>query len=152
VAVDRRILLLSVKPRFADAILARTKTVEVRRRAIRARAGTRVVLYASAPVKAVVGTAWLDRIAVRDAGGTWRQHAAALGLKRHELVAYLGGQQAHLLFLRGASRLEKPLSLTRLRRRAKFRPPQSFRYVSSNDPLRLRALGPTVVGGARRSN
>jgi predicted transcriptional regulator len=146
VAVDRRTLLLSVRPRFADAILAKTKTVEVRRRAIRARAGTRVVLYASAPVKAVVGTAWIDRTAVQDAGGTWRRHAAALGLERHELEAYLGGQRAHLLFLRGASRLEKPLSLARLRRRVQFRPPQSFRYVSPRDPMRVRAL----AGGAAR--
>lgn len=146
-AVDRTTVLLSVRPRFAEAILARTKTIEVRRRPIRARAGARVVLYATGSVKAVVGTAWLEGMAVGDAGSTWRKHAPMLGLARHELDNYLNGRPAYLLFLRGASRLQNPLPLAQLRRRARFRPPQSFRYVTSDDPVRVRAL---VSGSSRR--
>jgi hypothetical protein len=60
--VEAAISLVSLRPRFANAILIDTKTVELRRRAITASPGTAVVLYASAPTMAVVGTATLIEV------------------------------------------------------------------------------------------
>ena len=53
-----RTLLLSLRPRFADAILTGAKTIEVRRRPVNASAGTPISLYASSPLRAyfVFGT------------------------------------------------------------------------------------------------
>jgi predicted transcriptional regulator len=59
--IGARTLLLSLRPRFADAILAGAKTVELRRRPINARPGTAILLYASRPMMAIVGTAASNR-------------------------------------------------------------------------------------------
>ena len=53
----RRTLLLSLRPRFAQAILSGAKTVEVRRRPVNAPPQTPIILYASSPTMAIVGTA-----------------------------------------------------------------------------------------------
>ena len=47
---------LSLKPRFAEAILAGTKTVELRRTTPKIEVPTRALLYTSTPVRALLGT------------------------------------------------------------------------------------------------
>lgn len=139
-SVDRRVLLLSVRPRFAQAILDGTKTVEVRRRPIRATPGTLVIFYASAPTMAIVGTARLDRVIFLKPGAAWRDHGRSLGLARREFDDYLDGRMPWLLVLRDVAALDKPLELQDLRRRSPFQPPQSYRYMKRADPLRVRSL------------
>lgn len=55
----QRTLLLSLRPRYATAILTGDKTTELRRRPVNALPGTPIILYASSPIMAVVGTARL---------------------------------------------------------------------------------------------
>lgn len=52
-----RAILLSVHPRFAEAILAGSKSVEVRRQRVAVPSGTPVLLDATAPPMALVGMA-----------------------------------------------------------------------------------------------
>lgn len=138
-------LLLSLRPRFAQAILQGTKTVELRRRPVKAPPGTPVILYASTPIMAIVGTARLERAVVCEADAAWRRHGPLLGLAREEFDRYLDGGVACLLILEGAVALDAPLPLRRLQRR-NFRPPQSYRYVSPTDPLRVRSLVTVATG------
>ena len=51
-----RMIVLSLKPRFAQAILAGVKTVELRRTVPKIVIPTRALLYASSPVRALLGT------------------------------------------------------------------------------------------------
>lgn len=133
-------LLLSVRPRFARAILDGTKTVELRRRWVRAAPGTPVIIYASTPTMAVVGTARLGQVVVSEPNAAWQRHHPALGLERGEFDQYLGGRMACLLMLEDVASLASPLPLRRLREDGPFRPPQSYRYVSAADPAPVRAL------------
>lgn len=55
-------VLLSIKPEWADAILGGEKRYEYRKVAPTEGPPMRVVLYASAPVKAAVGVAWSYRV------------------------------------------------------------------------------------------
>jgi predicted transcriptional regulator len=135
----QRALLLSLRPRFATAILNGTKTVEVRRRPVNAPPGSRVILYASAPVMAIVGTARLRDIEVTDPDNGWNQHHLKLGLSRSEFDTYLEDANAHLLHLTDPSWLNEPLPLAELRQGG-FHPPQSFRYIAPSDPPQLRKL------------
>jgi predicted transcriptional regulator len=132
--------LLSLRPRFARAILNGTKTIDLRRRPVRAHAGTQVILYASAPLMAVVGTAKLQQVLVCDADEAWRDHGRRLGLDRQEVDDYLGGAPACLLMLSDVCELDQPVTLLELRRQAPFSPPQSFRYVSGSDPRLVQDL------------
>ena len=137
---EPRALLLSIRPRHADAIMAGRKTVEVRRRRVSAPAGTTVILYATAPVKAVVATARLSDSFASSPDAAWSRFSAALGLARHELDAYLQGTDGFLLLLDDVLPLEEPLSLEALRREYHFRPPQSYRFVKHEDPDELQLL------------
>lgn len=136
-----RPMLLSLRPRFADAILAGRKTVEVRRRPMLAPEGTQIILYATAPRKAVVGMARLAAVSVVAADQAWREHGRLLGLEQDELDRYLGGALAHLMLLADVTALSDPVSLASLRADASaFRPPRSFRYLSSADPTSITGL------------
>jgi predicted transcriptional regulator len=137
------VLLLSVRPRFARAILDGTKTVELRRRPVRAAPGTLLIIYASAPTMAVVGTARLGRVLVCEPDAAWQRHHPRLGLERMEFDEYLGGRLACLLLLEDVASLVEPLPLRGLQQEGPFRPPQSYRYVSPADPAAVRALVPS---------
>ncbi|RZU16234.1 putative transcriptional regulator [Kribbella rubisoli] len=136
-----RSLLLSLRPRFAEAILNGTKTVELRRRPIKAPHGTLVVLYASAPTMAVVGTARLVDVVALSPHTAWRRYRTTLSLSWSEFTTYLTGtDQAHLLRLDDVKELSRPHTLQALRRSAPFHPPQSFRYLHPTDPPQLHRL------------
>ena len=51
-----RMVVLSLKPRFAEAILSGVKTVELRRTVPKIVVPTRALLYATTPVRALLGT------------------------------------------------------------------------------------------------
>jgi predicted transcriptional regulator len=82
-------LLLSLRPRFAEAILSGAKTVELRRRPVKAVSGTVVVLYASAPTMAVVGTAVLVDVVALSPHTAWRRYRHTLALSWAEFTEYL---------------------------------------------------------------
>ncbi|MEU4394992.1 ASCH domain-containing protein [Kribbella sp. NPDC023855] len=134
-------LLLSLRPRFAEAILNGSKTIEIRRRPVRAPAGTPLILYASSPTMAVVGTAVLADVLVLTPHTAWRRYRESLGVTWSEFMDYLeGAPAAHLLRVTDAKELDQPIPLQVLRRTTRFNPPQSFRYVAPTDPLQLRRL------------
>ncbi|MBB5808825.1 putative transcriptional regulator [Saccharothrix ecbatanensis] len=140
-APSLRPLLLSLRPRFAEAILDGTKTVELRRTRLSAPDGTGLVLYASTPVMAVLGTAVLVERDTDTPDRIWRRHKRSLGLTRSEYDAYLeGANLATAITVASPHRLAEPHTLSALRRGAKFQPPQSFRYLSDEDPETLRSM------------
>ena len=51
-----RMIVLSLKPRFAEAILTGDKTVELHRTEPKIVVPTRALLYATTPVRALLGT------------------------------------------------------------------------------------------------
>lgn len=138
----RSAVLLSVKPRFAEAILAGSKTVELRRRGIGTHPEAAVVLYATAPTMAVVGTARVGEVISLSPREAWRTYKHALGINRDEFNAYLAGAaSAVLLRLTRPQTLDQPITLQELRSAVSaFHPPQSYRYVSPRDPEPLRQL------------
>lgn len=139
--VLRRALLLSLRPRFATAILDGTKTVELRRTRVSAPPGTLLVLYASSPVMAVVGTAIVADRHTATPAGIWRAHRDTLGLTRTEFTDYLTGvDQATAIVIDNPQALPDPFTLAWLRRHAAFHPPQSYRYIASSDPTPLQDL------------
>lgn len=147
-----RALLLSLRPKFANAILDGTKTIEVRRRPICATEGTPVILYASSPVRAVVGTARLGGVTSHRHDAAWRAYRDYLGLARREFKEYLEGTSVvYLLHLRDVCSLNQPILLQHLRADAPFQPPQSFRYVAANDPGRLLDLVHSVATLSRHN-
>lgn len=126
-----RAMLLSVRPRYAESILAGTKRAEIRRQRPGILPGTPVIIYATKPLGAVIGTAIIDRLCEGAPTDLWDEYHQEMGVTREEFGQYLSGiSTAYLLLLSGASRLISPLTLDDMRESADFQPPRSYRYVN----------------------
>lgn len=127
-------LFLSIKPRFATEIIEGRKTVELRRTRPRgARDGSLVVVYASSPMRAVIGTFEVDRIVSGCPEMIWDAVADQACLSREEYDAYFrGAQEAVAIFVRSTDKAGTPYSLDAMRKECpSFHPPQAFRYIGS---------------------
>ena len=135
-----RALVLSLRPRFAEAILSGTKTVEVRRVMPRITDPTLALLYASGREGALVGTCVVRSVARYPTDELWRWHGADTALSMAEFDAYLDGRDSGVaLLLERPEPLAAPIPLHTLRQAHGFRPPQSFAYVSYAQRKRLLA-------------
>ncbi|MER5492207.1 ASCH domain-containing protein [Streptomyces sp. NPDC002490] len=138
-----RAMLLSVHPRFATAILAGTKTVEVRRQRVAAPPGTPVLLYATAPTMAIVGMARIASVQVASPREVWSASRTSAGISRREYDEYMSGAtRASGLSLEGPVAFEAPVPLAALRASGAFHPPQSYRYLTDEDLRKVAAAVP----------
>ena len=128
-----RMVVLSLKPRFAEAILAGVKTVELRRTEPKIVVPTRALLYAASPVRALLGTCIITSVQPMDLVTLWREHGSGSGLPYREFREYFEGVDVGTaLTLIQPSAFSQQIPLHDLRARPKgFRPPQSFAYVDT---------------------
>jgi predicted transcriptional regulator len=139
---DRDVLLVSIKPRFAAMLLVGTKTVELRRVRPNVEFGARVLLYASSPRRALVGTASVAAVDEGLPAQIWGKHRGRVGLTDCEFNEYFyGSATAVAITLTDISGLPRgEIALAELQRRRRgFRPPQSFRYLDAASAAALAA-------------
>jgi predicted transcriptional regulator len=146
-------LLISIRPRFVEAIFARTKTVELRRVRPRLQTGDLVVIYASGTTKGIVGAFEVAGVTAATPRHIWRRHNGGSGLGKEEFDRYFAGTDRGYAIRIG--RLWKhpvPISLGTLRRRRLgFCPPQGYHYWQRDDLLRVGGDGlPRHVSKHRR--
>lgn len=121
-------LLLSLRPKFAEAIMRGRKTIELRRTRPRLAPGSKVLLYASAPRMAIVARARVASIVEDKPANIWRDHQAEVGISGPDFNRYFeGAHTAYGLLLEDVTPLE-PLPLAAMRALG-VEPPQSWRYV-----------------------
>ncbi len=125
-------VLLSIRPRWARMILTGQKTVEVRRRPPDAQ-GALLVLYATAPVGAIVGCTRITRVHHGSPSALWERLGAQSAMRKGEFVSYLAGARAP-----GALELAdiKALSPQPLG----FRAPQSWLWLDVRNPTHVALL------------
>ena len=130
-------LLLSVRPRFAKAILAGEKTTEIRRSRPNLTPGSYVYVYATAPIKALLGLFRVDDLITESVGLLWAIAKTSAAITRREFDEYLYGlSKGHAISIAETSALVQPISLADLRAIwPGFHPPQSFRYLTSSNPM-----------------
>ena len=130
-------VLMSIQPRFADAILLGTKTHELRRRFPERLTGAKVYVYASTPARAIIGS---FRIASVDRRPRWwlaRMRRRATTLTAREIYSYLDGQHhGNLVEVSEQLRFPRPVPLSDMRRLG-LEPPQSYRFLSADLGLEL---------------
>jgi predicted transcriptional regulator len=137
-----RVLVMSIKPHYAERIFAGSKAVELRRTRPHVQTGDVVLVYASSPVKALIGAFAVGGVVSDDVSGLWERYSSTLGVSQEEYDDYFAGADlAHGLLV--ADRVNfTPVPLDALRRRASFRPPQSYMFWG-------RALAELVPRAAR---
>jgi predicted transcriptional regulator len=121
--------VLSIRPTYIERILAGLKTVELRRRFPQAVRPSRILLYSTSPVQAIVGQAVLEEVSQLSLRELWMRFASAAAVSRHEFDTYFTGVESGCaLRLTKICTLAKPIHLTDLTRRFEFSPPQSYCY------------------------
>ncbi|WP_419865083.1 ASCH domain-containing protein [Candidatus Poriferisodalis sp.] len=138
------VLVLSLKPRYASAIVSGAKTIELRRTRPRIATPTLALIYSTRPVMSLVGTCRVDSIESQSLRDLWCLASSRAGISRREFHEYFSGlSEGIALHLSDAQRAETPVSLAQLRRLVDgFRPPQSFGYLSADDSGRILAAAP----------
>ena len=134
-----RMIVLSLKPRFAEAILAGTKTVELRRTRPKIEVPTRALLYATTPVRALLGTCIITDVRSANLTALWREYGSRSELSHNEFKRYFEGLDVGTaLSLAHHQPLDRMVPLQDLRAKTRgFRPPQSFAYVDTKTGHRL---------------
>lgn len=129
------IALMSIHPEFATRILNGEKRVEFRRRSA-ARELTHLIIYATTPVKAVVGVAEVDRMELASPETLWKNYGDVGGIGRSAFFRYFEGVTegvAYVIRKVWTCSMRVPLGRKGLPKRA----PQAFQYVSSLTASRL---------------
>lgn len=125
----RRVALLSIHPRHAESILSGRKRVELRRVPV-ASDTTHVLVYATAPAKAIVGWFEVEGIDEDTRTNIWNAHRSVSGVSRREFRTYFAGAaRAYAIRVGQAHRLQVPVSVDAIP--GVKRPPQSFQYVNA---------------------
>lgn len=138
-----RAVLLSIKPKYAELILAGTKRVELRRSWPSNDIGV-MVLYSSAPVQRLVGMAFVEQIKECDFESLWTvADANGGGVTYDELKTYVKGKKTAFGVMIDHVKIGEvqidPKDLF-----PDFTPPQSFLYLDPTDFHRvMRAMFPS---------
>ena len=134
-------LLMSIQPRFANAILDGTKTVELRRKPPRDQPDV-VIIYGSGTAKSVLGVAQLKQVHISTPDEIWKRFGATAGVTQAEFNEYFeGSETASALELTHPRRSGDDVPLSRLRELG-LEPPQSWRYLEREIATQLlNALG-----------
>jgi len=118
---------LSIKPEYAEAILDGEKRFELRRKIFRDRSVTRVVIYASSPVKRVVGEVEVKGIIEAHPDDLWERTRDGACVARDFFDEYFKNRDVgYAIEVAHPKRYTTPLSLSAF---CVARPPQSFCYL-----------------------
>lgn len=127
-------LLLSIRPTFADQILDGIKKVEFRRRnPRRIELGSPILIYASSPIQALIGTAVVFDIVESSPEKVWEEYKDVGGIDHDQFNSYYKDcDRAIAIRLRKPMRLQTAIPLEHLRCKwPGFHPPQQFVYLSA---------------------
>lgn len=130
-------ILISLEPKYAEAILSGEKVFELRRRRFQVEPGTRVWLYAKMPQGALVGHATIKRIHEASPASVWRKFGSRSCISRQDFLDYFAGRVVgYAIELFDSSRLIQAIPLHELRaRHPNFHPPQFFKRIDADDRL-----------------
>jgi predicted transcriptional regulator len=133
--------IISIHPTYADAILAGTKTIELRRRTPELRSGMRLWIYATRPTGAVVGYVTIQDVAKAHPQTIWRKHRSGAGVDHASFKAYFNGAKVAVAILLAAARRIAPITVDQLREiRDSFHPPQVLTHLTVSEAKALRRL------------
>lgn len=125
------VLVISLKPEFANKILSGSKKIELRKCSPRLNNGSLVIIYATAPIKSVVGYCILQEVISASPNEVWNSYKEDLGIDKNRYFEYYQGySKAVGLKVNQVKTLRESIPLSKIREQwPRFSPPQSFLYI-----------------------
>ena len=138
---DAEDAIISIHQAYAEAILAKTKAVEFRRKLPEISFGTRLWIYETRPTAAIVGFATVVDIDRASPTAIWRKHRLKAGLDRSAFREYFDGAKEAIAIILSAAHRIAPIDVNELGKvRRSFHPPQVMTRLTVSESNALRAL------------
>ncbi|URA10895.1 ASCH domain-containing protein [Thermospira aquatica] len=119
-------VILSIKPEFVEKIINGEKKFEYRRKIFK-KDVEKVIIYASSPIKLVVGEFIIEDILSRKLDELWELTKEESGISKQYFYEYFKGlDNGYAIKIKEFKRYEKPCNLRNLNI---FYTPQSFVYI-----------------------
>ena len=120
-------VLLSIKPEFALKIFDGSKRYEYRRSIFKRHAIKTVVVYASDPIKKVIGEFEIGEILCEEPQALWLKTGDEAGITRERFLDYFeNSQKGYAIKVEEGKMYDPPIPLSEL---TALSPPQSFTYL-----------------------
>jgi len=122
-----RIAFMPIKPLYAQQIIDGSKKFEFRRASIKGDL-THLIIYASSPVKKIIGIATIEGVDVLCPSEAWINAEHAAGISQKAFLEYFQGKErAVTIKLKSVLPLDREVCPKEIE--AGFKVPQSFKYV-----------------------
>jgi predicted transcriptional regulator len=125
-------ILLSMRPRYAERVFARTKQVEIRKKFSRRWQGRQAVVYGTQPLGALMGEVTMSEITVGPPTEIWERYGSRVGCTYEELRDYVGSSaEVYAIELANANPYTAPVGIAQISHliNEDLHPPQSFLNV-----------------------
>lgn len=134
-----KFLLLSIKPEFSSKIIESKKTIELRKHLPNAKVNDYVIIYSTAPEKAIVGFGKIKSIIKTTPENMWLQYSAQLGITKSTFNSYYKCSNTAVgIEITSVCKFQNKLFLSRIKEHYPlFSPPQTFRYFSNFQALKM---------------
>ncbi len=129
----RKFVFISIKPEFANKILSKEKSIELRKNKPNAQIGDYVLIYSTQPKKAVIGIAKIKNIIDCVPNEMWQNNAEYLGIDKKRFYDYYDGNKKAIgIELSDVCKLKVSIPLQEIKNSyPKFSPPQTYKYISN---------------------
>ena len=137
--MGKKMYLMSIRPKFAYQIFTGEKKFELRRAInIVIEPGSKIILYVSGKVKAILGEFTAGRIIEGSAETVWRtiRQYGNVGIDADDWPYIKGARKALAIEVLNPVMYDRPIRLDEIRRIIPgFMPPLSYRILHEGEPL-----------------
>ena len=132
--IKHKYLFIAVIPEYANKLISGKKDIELRKMKPNVQPGDYVIIYASAPVKAVLGFGKVKTIIECNPKSLWERYSNRLGITKQSYFSYYDGYYKAIGIEFDMIKSVTPIKLEDLRKvDPNFQPPQIYRYVTNED-------------------
>jgi type I restriction enzyme S subunit len=123
-------VLLSIRPKYCEAILTGKKKYEFRRTIFKNNDVKKIYLYRNSDIKRIVGSFLISHILMGSPKEIWEKCKKQSGITKREFFDYFKGSDiAYAIRIKKTHKLKRSIDpYTKVKN---FVPPQSFHYIKS---------------------
>lgn len=129
-----KIIVISIKPEFADLIFEGSKKIELRKSSPNAQPGDLMIVYSTSPEMAMVGICMIKEVIKSTPNDIWINHSDILGIDEKRFNEYYSEtDKAVGIVLSSVRRFKSKMPLKKVKEIfPTFTPPQTFKYFNRN--------------------
>ena len=126
-------VLLSIKPKYVEEIENGSKLYEFRR-VIFKKDADEIYVYATAPIKQIVGKICVDKIIKDTPINLWNKYKKKAGIKENDFFNYFSGKDiGYAIKIKQFESFDEPINP--YEKNPNFVPPQSYAYIDNVLPM-----------------